>query len=149
MVYLTLVIAVATATAAYAAWRTANETKKIVLAQITMQIREQLDSIKPPSDIKEKILNQRSDFEQEIHMAGLFEGLDKDKFYGWILNYYQVFNKLMILCKTKCINEKFIMNIILKNEIEILFKYIEPLEAELRLINETTVFEFFRSLYKN
>lgn len=147
----TAIIAFATALAALAACQSARETKKIVLAHIVMQIRDEFKSKKIPDDIKELLAlgsNNWERFASELESIDILERADQIKFYNWIVDYHQIFYKLMTLYKSKIITKNLIINIVSEDEISMLFKVIEPIERNIVLIGENSVFETFRWLFK-
>lgn len=162
--FLALITAIGAALAAYAAWKSAKETKKIVLAQIINDIRDQFNSSDLGDCIK-KLNNYRCHHGQDIEdqfFAGLAlaerpdngigptEEIDVDRCRRI---YSHIFHKLKILLDSGCIDIIFIKKIIYRDEVDLLLNIIEPLErTKAQFIKKefnSATFDAFREIFRD
>lgn len=157
--FLAFIAALGAGIAAIAALRTAKETRKIVLAQIINDIRDQFSTKQIDECINalKRYKNLHEDIDAEFRSGlALIEQRNMEVPEIEIDNYRRmysyIFHKLAILLDGKCIDNGFIKKIIYPDEIDILLNIVEPLEkAKARFLNKDynpKTFDTFRKLFR-
>jgi hypothetical protein len=157
---LAFIAAIAASIAAFASWRTAEETKKLVLAQIINDIRDQFATKQLEECIKElaNYRNLHENFEDQFY-AGLalsrYAGSEEPELEidNCRRMYSHIFHKLIILLNTNCIDKEFIKKIIYADEVDILLNIVEPLEkAKAKFLEKEdynhTIFDIVRKIFQ-
>jgi len=136
--------------AALAAWRSAKETQKAVLAQILMQITDAYSS----PEMLSVMLNLRnwqqqrgSDFAKkfgELRRSDYLkvESYDKDR-----RRYSHYFHKIRHLLDVGLVNESFVKNVVPPGQVDFLLEVIEPLEEATNPNYERSTFDTFKRIY--
>ena len=137
--------------AALAAWRSAKETQKTVLAQILIQITDAYSS----PEMLSGMLNLRNWQQQHgLDFATKFgemrrsnyskvEPIDKDR-----RRYSHHFHKIRLLLDSGVVSESFVKKVVSSDQVDFLLEVIEPLERELNPSYDHSTFDTFRRLYR-
>jgi hypothetical protein len=148
------IAAIGAGIAAFASWRTAKETKNLVLAKIINDIRDQFDS---PEIFECKAVLLESRIEQgEGKIAKIltmqqmiYQGKDQRNkaFSEFVRIYYNLFHKIKILLDTNCINSEILKKVILLDELDLLFNIVEPLVKD-HPEYDHLIFETYRKIFE-
>lgn len=137
--------------AALAAWRSAKETQKTVLAQILMQITDAYSS----PEMLSGMLNLRNwqqqhgpDFakkfgEMRRNDYSKVEQVDKDK-----RRYSHHFHKIRLLLDSGVVSESFVKKVVSPGQVDFLLEVIEPLEEAINPNYDHSTFDTFRRIYR-
>jgi len=136
--------------AALAAWRSAKETQKTVLAQILMQITDAYSSPEMlPGMLRLRNWQQQhgSDFAKkfgEMRRSDYseIEQIDKDR-----RRYSHHFHKIRLLLDAGVVNESFVKKVVSHDQVDFLLEVIEPLEEALNPNYNHSTFDAFRRMY--
>lgn len=153
---LTAITAIAAIRAAIAAWksassseRSADETRKTVLAQIILQItgdyasEKMLDYIHALSSFKMREGNKFAEIFGRLRESNYRSVEQVDKAQRALSHY---FHRLQLLLKMKVVTEKFLKDVISDGQVEPLFEIVEPLEEKIDLEYDTSTFDTFRHI---
>lgn len=136
--------------AALAAWRSAKETQKTVLAQILIQITDTYSS----PEMLSGMLNLRkwqqqygSNFAEEFGEMrrsdySKIEQIDKDR-----RRYSHHFHKIRLLLDSGVVSKSFVKKIVSFGQVDFLLEVIEPLEGALNPNYDHSTFDTFRRIY--
>jgi hypothetical protein len=137
--------------AALAAWWSAKETQKTVLAQILMQITDAYSS----PEMLSGMLNLRkwqqqygSDFAKKFGEMrrsdySKIEQIDKDR-----RRYSHHFHKIRLLLDSGVVSKSFVKKIVSPGQVDFLLGVIEPLEEALNPNSDHSTFDTFRRIYQ-
>ena len=137
---LSLLAVIFAAIAAWAAWRTALETKRMVQASVILQIRQQFNQL---GALDKRIAPK--DF--DIVAASFINAIEQeaDMYIEMVNLYYRAFHNVMCLITTNTIDESIINKIINPLELEAFIKIIKPLEEKLAFLTEHSAFKFWEN----
>ena len=132
-----------TAVAAWAAWNTAAENKKLVQASVILQIRQQFNQL---GALDKRIAPK--DF--DIHSTSVMIMIrnEADTYIEMVKLYYIAFHNVMCLINTNTIDEAIVNKIINPLELEAFINVIRPLDEKLAVLSEHSVFEFWENFVK-
>jgi len=136
--------------AALAAWRSAKEAQKTVLAQILMQITDAYSSPEMLSgmlNLRKWQQQHESDFvkkfgEMRRNDYSKIEQIDKDR-----RRYSHHFHKIRLLLDSGIVNQSFVKKIISPGQVDFLLEVIEPLEEAISPNYDHSTFDNFRRIY--
>jgi len=136
-------MAIFTAVAAWAAWRTASQTKRIVQASVILQIRQQFDELgaldknRAPKNFD---LEAISLIDINSNEANMYKEI--------IIDYYVAFYNVMCLIITETIDKRIINNVIFPFELEAFLKIIKSLEEKMQVLTDRSAFDFWENFAK-
>ncbi len=137
--------------AALAAWKSANETRKTVLAQIVLQITSTYsssdmgESVKRLHDWKRKHPQDFAElFEKGLREPNnITEQLDEDR---RRVSHY--FHQIRVMLDCGVVDEKFLKKLIKPDQVDTLLDVVEPLEKAKNPDYDHSTFDLFRSMYR-
>ena len=149
-----LITALAAAIAAFASWKTAKETKSLVLAEIINDIRNQFNS---PEILECKLFLLENMPTHDLSTMSriiittqeVYQGQDQriKKLSEYIRKYYNLFHKITIFGDTRYISKKILRKVILPDELDVLFNVIEPLVKD-NSDYDPLIFKKYRTIFK-